>query len=197
MSKRGELRPKLNPKADAQTASITSTLMTAPRLFDPPELLEGEDPAAYDELLGRICVAVNPVDVIDEMLIADVVSLEWDVLRWRRWRTSLIRSLQLKVLEHFLTAQLDYNQYRKNFQDDLMEILQDNLPEDQTEDDARRLAHQCAMNERDAVDKVNQILHASWKTIDTILDRAKTRKAEELAQGYMHAAQTGHYQVGR
>jgi hypothetical protein len=79
VSKRGELRPKLNPKANAQTPSITSTLMTAPRLFGPPQLLEGEDPAAYDELLGRVCAAVNPVDVIDEMLIADVVFLEWDV----------------------------------------------------------------------------------------------------------------------
>ena len=119
------------------------------------------------------------------MLVIDVVSLEWDVLRCRRWKTSLIRSLQLKALERFLTAQLDYNQYRKYFQDDLTEILQDNLTEDQTEDEARRLAQQCAMNERDAVDKVNQILHGSWKTMKPILDRAKTRKAEELAQGYM------------
>ena len=50
-------------------------------LFGPPPLLEGEDAAAYDQLLARICAAVKPVDIIDEMFIADVVSLEWEVLR--------------------------------------------------------------------------------------------------------------------
>jgi hypothetical protein len=30
-----------------------------------------------------VCAAVKPVDIIDEMFIADVVSLEWEVLRWR------------------------------------------------------------------------------------------------------------------
>jgi transcriptional regulator of aromatic amino acid metabolism len=35
-------------------------------LFGPPLLLEG-DAAAYDQLLARICEAVKPVDIIDEM----------------------------------------------------------------------------------------------------------------------------------
>jgi hypothetical protein len=154
-------------------------------LFGPPLVIEGEDAAAYDELFGRVCAAVRPVDVIDEMLAVDVVSLEWDVLRGRRWKTSLIRSLEVNALERFLTAHLDYDDYRKYFQDDLTEILQANLTQDQTEDDARRLAHQCAMNERDAVDKVNQILDGSLKSMNRILDRAKTRQAKELAQEYI------------
>jgi hypothetical protein len=156
-------------------------------LFGPPPLLEGEDEAVYDELLGRVCAAVKPVDVIDEILMVDVVFLEWDVLRLRRWKTSLIRSLEVKALERFLTAQLDYADYRKYFQDDLTEILQANLTKGQTEDDTRRLAHQCAMNERDAVDQVNQILDDSYSLdrMDSILDRAKTRKAKELAPEYM------------
>jgi hypothetical protein len=112
-------------------------------------------------------------------------NLQRDVLRGRRWKTSLIRSLEVKALERFLTAQLDYDDYRKYFQDDLTEILQANLTQDQTEDDARRLAHECAMNERDAVDKVNQILDRSLKTMNRILDRAKTRQAKELAQEYI------------
>jgi hypothetical protein len=183
VSKRGELRPKLNPKTNAKTPSITSA--TVQRLFGPPQLLEGEDAAAYYELLSRVCAAVRPVDVIDEMLIADVVSLEWDVLRWRRWKTNLIRSLELKVLERFVTEQLDYDHYQKYFEEDLTEILQDNLTEGQIEDDARRLAHQCAMNERDADDKVNQILVDTDWDMDGVLNSAKTRKAEELAQEYM------------
>ena len=185
MNKRSELRPKLNPEADAKTPSITSALVTVRRLFGPPQLLGGEDPAAYDELLGRVCAAVNPADVIDHMLIADVMSLEWDVLRGRRWKTSLIRSLELDALKPVLSAQLDYNHYRKYFEEDLAEILQDNLTEGQTEDDARRLAHQCAMNEPDADDKVNQILDDTDWDMDGVLNSAKTRKTEDLAQAYV------------
>ena len=47
--------------------------------FGPPLLLEGEDAAAYDQLVTRICTAVNPVDFIDDMLIADVIFLQWEV----------------------------------------------------------------------------------------------------------------------
>ena len=50
-------------------------------VFGPPLVLEGEDADAYDELFARVCAAVMPVDVIDEMLIADIVALEWEVLR--------------------------------------------------------------------------------------------------------------------
>ena len=53
-------------------------------VFGPPLLLEGEDAAAYDELLARVCAAVKPADIIDEMFIADIVALEWEVFRWRR-----------------------------------------------------------------------------------------------------------------
>jgi len=52
--------------------------------FGPPLVLDGEDAAAYDELFARVYAAVKPADVIDEMLIADIVALEWEVLRWRR-----------------------------------------------------------------------------------------------------------------
>jgi hypothetical protein len=154
-------------------------------LFGPPQLLEGENGAAYDELLSRICAAINPVDVIDQMLIADVVALEWDVLRWRRWKTSLIRSVELEALEPVLRAQLDYNHYRKYFEEYLVEILQDNLTEGQTEDDAQRLARQCAMNEPDADDRVNQILDDTVWSMDGILNSAKTRKTEDLIHEYV------------
>jgi hypothetical protein len=74
----------LHPKTDSTTKSNTSALAKVQRLtlFGSPQLLEGEDAAAYDELLGRVCAAVKPVDIIDEMFIADVVSLEWEVLRF-------------------------------------------------------------------------------------------------------------------
>ena len=62
-------------------------------LFGPPLLLEGEDAAAHDQLLTRICAAVKPVDVIDEMFVADVVSLEWERAE-RVWTRSVRKQLK-------------------------------------------------------------------------------------------------------
>ena len=53
----------------------TSKAVSRHSLFGPPPVLDGEDPAAYDELFGRVSAAVKPIDVIDEMLIDDVVLL--------------------------------------------------------------------------------------------------------------------------
>jgi hypothetical protein len=80
-------------------------------LFGQPQLLEGEDAAAYHQLHARICAVVQPVDIIEEIFIADVVSLEWEVLRWRRLKWSLIRALELEALQCFLAEQrdLDYD----------------------------------------------------------------------------------------
>jgi hypothetical protein len=95
-----------------------------------------------------------------------------------------MRTRGLEELEQFLSNHLDYDQYRKFFEEDLTEILQENL-EDQTEDIARMLAHKCAREESDAVDKVNQILAGINLDMDNILRRARARKAEELSQEYV------------
>ena len=153
-------------------------------LFGPPLLLEGEDAAAYDQLLARICAAVKPVDVIDEMFVADVVSLEWEVLRWRRLKWSLIRARANKVLEDLLRENLEYDLYAEHFADQLAEILRDNVPEDKAED-AQMLARKCARNEPDAVDNVNKFLAGIDRDMDDVLDGARARKAKELVQEYV------------
>jgi hypothetical protein len=183
MSKRAGLHPKANSKTKSNTSPLAKvqglTLFGSPQL-----LLPSEDAAAFDQLLGRFCAAIKPVDIIDEMLIDDVVSLEWDVLRWRRLKSSLMRTLELKGLEQFLRDHLDYDQYWKFFEEDLTEILQDNL-KDQSDDDAQTLAHKCAQNDLDADDKVNEILAAIDLDIDAVVKIAKARKAETLARDYV------------
>jgi hypothetical protein len=183
MSKRAGLHPNANSKTKSNRSPLARvqglTLFGSPQL-----LLHGEDPAAYDQLLGRFCAAIKPVDIIDEMLIDDAVSLEWDVLRWRRLKSSLMRTHEIKTLEQFLSTNLDYDQYWKFFEEDLTEILRDNL-KDQSEDDAQTLAHKCAQNKPDADDKVNQILAAIDLDIDAVLKIAKARKAEQLAHDYV------------
>jgi hypothetical protein len=153
-------------------------------VFGPPPLLEGEDAAAYDQLLARIWAAVKPVDIIDEIFIDDVASLEWEVLRLRRLKWTLIRALALEMLKGFLLEQLDYDLYSEHFADDLAEILQDNLPKDKA-DSAQTMADECARDEAEAVDKVNEILDGIGLNMDKVLADAKGRKAKELVQEYV------------
>jgi hypothetical protein len=133
-------------------------------LFGPPPLLEGEDPATYDQLLARICAAVQPVDIIYEMLIANVVSLEWEVLRYRRLKWSLIRESVRKALLGFLKEDLEDDLYSDYVEDELAGFLEGALPEDQV-DSAQTLARKCARNETDAVEKVKPLLAAIGLTI--------------------------------
>jgi len=120
-------------------APIVPGWMQRLALFGPPPLIEGEDAAAYDQLLARMCAAVKPVNIIHEMYIVDVVFLEWEVLRGRRLKWSLVRECGLEVLERFLSEHLECDLYSECFKDDLAEILEDNLPEDQA-DSAQTLA---------------------------------------------------------
>jgi hypothetical protein len=178
MAKRVRLDAKATPKSkSAILAPGRSTL------FGEPLLLEGEDAAAYDELLARVYAAVKPADIIDEMLIADVVALEWEVLRWRRVNLGLIRARILKELKCFLNENLDFNLYRDDFIEDLTETLQDNVPQGE-KNFAQTLAHQCAENQPQAVDKVKEILAAMDLDFDQFLEDVRAEKVEELMQGY-------------
>jgi hypothetical protein len=114
------------------------------------------------------------------------MSSEWEVLRYRRFKWSLIRECGLELLLCFLAKRLDYDLYSEYF----AEILQDNLPQDQAEN-AHTLAHECARNEPDAVDKVNEVLDGIEsgffgirRTMDSVLNGAQARKAKELVQEY-------------
>jgi hypothetical protein len=151
-------------------------------VFGPPLLLEGEDAAAYDELLARVCAAVKPVDIIDEMLIADIVSLEWEVLRWRRLKRTLMQEIGLKALENFLAGKLDYDSER--VADRLTKILQHNLPEENA-DSAQTLAREYARNEPHAVDTINEVLACINLDMGDIQCGVRADKAQELVQDYL------------
>ena len=62
-------------------------------------MLEGEDAALYDELVGRMCAAVQPADMIDELFVADLVYLAWEILRGRRLKFGLLQASLHEVLK--------------------------------------------------------------------------------------------------
>src|SRR6516225_5154776 len=155
-------------------------------VFGPPLLLEGEDAAAYDELLARVYAAVKPADIIDEMFIADIAALEWEVLRWRRLKWTLMQETGLKALERFLVEQLESNYalHEEHFQSYLAEILQNKLPEEQA-DSAEMLAAECTPNTEEADDKLVKVLGSIGLNVLTVLDDARADKAKELVQEYV------------
>jgi hypothetical protein len=178
-------RVRSDRKAKSKSKSMTPLPARRFRLFGQPQVLEGEDPAAYNELLAQICDAIGPVDTLEEMFIADVVSLEWEVLRWRRLKVSLIQALALKELETFLVKQLEsnYDLHAEHFESYLANILQYKLPEDQA-DSAEMLAAECAPLTDEADAKLGEVLRSIGLNSDTVLDDARAQKAKELLQEY-------------
>src|SRR5438105_5282117 len=57
-------RVRSDRKAKSKSKSMTPAPARRFRLFGQPQILEGEDAAAYDELLARICDAIKPVDTL-------------------------------------------------------------------------------------------------------------------------------------
>ena len=172
---------KSESKTEVAAAQIPGQVQRL-SLFGPPLLLEGEDAAAYDELLARMCAAVKPVDVIDEMLVADIVALQWEVLRWRRLKRTLMRQVALKALERFLIDRLESNYalHEEHFQSYLAEILKNNFPPERAE----MLAAECAPNTDEASDNLGKVL-SSLGLGNNVLDDARADKAKELAQEYV------------
>jgi hypothetical protein len=176
----------MSKKSDSKTeiaAAGVSGQAQRLSLFGPPLLLEGEDAAAYDELVGRICAAVRPADVIYEMFIADIVALEWEVLRWRRLKSILMQEAWFKALENSLSGNLDYHLYSERVADRLTKILQDNLPEEHV-NSAQTLVREYARNKKHAVDTINEVLGGINLNIGEIRYEAEADKAHELVQGY-------------
>jgi hypothetical protein len=177
-------------RSKPKTASMTSAPTRAHRFafFDPPPLLEGEDAALYDELVGRMWAAVKPVDIIDELYVAGVVYQEWEIMRWRRLKVALLQASLHDALQEFLQQWLGYEAYAENFAAALAENLAEILPESPEKDraeEAKELAHQYARSQPDAVKKVRQRLKYAGRDADQILKQAKVQRAEALLQEYV------------
>jgi hypothetical protein len=142
-------------------------------LFGPPPLIEGEDAAAYDRLHARIFAAVKSLDVIDEMLTADVVYSEWEVLRWRRLKSSLIQARGRKVLQNFLEPmRKDWIQHEP-FPPSLLDMIR----EDQA---TKELVQAYARREPQAVTLVHRLLADAGASMDGLMAEALAEKLDDI-----------------
>ncbi len=94
----------MNESTPTSTISTSSAVSkpTSPSpisIFGPPPLIDGEDEAAYNELLLQVSSAVGPSDFLEEILVRDVADLTWEILRWRRVKVHLISGRVLDLVK--------------------------------------------------------------------------------------------------
>ena len=148
-------------------------------VFGLPQLLVGEDRADYDEFQARIFAAVKPADMIEEMFVADVLSLEWELLRWRRLKFCLLATAASSVLEDFLEGKLQFDQYSTHFEPLLAEALEKDLPEEVAQDLARQYA------DDDTPEEVYDTVQALTEDeLEGIVQNAEQLRIGELVQAF-------------
>jgi hypothetical protein len=118
-----------------------------PSLFGPRPLIEGEDAAAYDELLARFSAVIKPKDFLEEMWVRDIVDLTWETLRMRRLKAGLLTSVTWEGLKEVLS--------------DLVDPFE-----------AGNLSKDWAARDRQAVKKVDKLLTSKRLTMELAVARA-------------------------
>ena len=124
-------------------------------LFGPPPLLEGEDTAAYDDLLVRISGAVKPTDIFEEIWIRDIVDLVWEAFRLRRLKANLMKAVAHKGLR------------------EILEPLMGSLH-------APDLAIAWATRERTAIKRVDELLASAGMTMDAVMAQTLSLKLNDV-----------------
>ena len=101
-------------------------------------VVEGEDTAAFDDLYDQLFAAIRPNDVIDEMYVADIVADEWELLRWRRIKSTILSQLRSRALRSFLEENIEYRHFQKMFQEEVETTLREHITGDAVEEIASR-----------------------------------------------------------
>jgi len=137
-------KPSTTPTSPPQRAGRLA-------LFGPPPLLEGEDTAAYDELLVQISGAVKPADILEEIWVRDIVDLVWEAFRLRRLMTVVAHEGLRKILETLI----DWS-------------------------DARDVAQAWATREPGAIRQVDELLASAGFTMDAVMAQTLSLSLDDI-----------------
>jgi hypothetical protein len=148
------LMSSTDPKSSTTPASLPERVGRL-ALFGPPPLLEGEDTAAYDELLVRISGAVNPADIFEEIWVRDLVDLVWEALRLRRLKASLMTATAYRGLEQILKP--------------LVGFLEE-----------EGLAKAWAARDQSAIKRVDKLLASAGLTMDAVMAQTLSISLDDL-----------------
>jgi hypothetical protein len=132
----------------------TKIASKAVHLFGPPQLIDGEDCRAYEELQQRVCLSLEPADIFEEIWLRDFVDLTWEVLRWRRLKSSLMAASAFKGLQKVLEP-FSFDGYH-----------------DLVEDWAARKPN--------AIEQVNRMLESAGLTVDAVMAQTLCENLEAI-----------------
>lgn len=91
-----------------KSASSVGVVIIQDNISRPP-LLGNEDPAEFNALKARISTAITPQDFIEEIWVDDVAILQWEVMRFRRIKASLISQRSIDQVQRLLPSSVDYD----------------------------------------------------------------------------------------
>jgi len=125
----------------------TVELSNQPSFLGPRPLIEGEDAAAYDQILARLSGTVKPKDVLEEIWVRDVVDLTWDTLRMRRLKAALLASAMTQAIAEMFRHILEYGE-------------------------AEELSKQWALRDSRAVGRVEKLIASMGLTMEAVVAQA-------------------------
>jgi hypothetical protein len=134
----------------------------------PPPLFEGDDSAAYNDLLARVSAAIKPTDIFEEIWLRDFLDLAWEALRCRRLRAALVNGAVSEGLANVLRPLMAVRAFASE------EVASEEAGTDQ---DAERpscheLAVRWAAREPQAVAEVDALLASANLSIERALASA-------------------------
>ena len=124
-------------------------------LFGPAPLIEGEDAAAYDELLTGISSTVKPADILEDIWVRDIVDLVWEGFRLRRLKVNLMTATAHKGLKEALTPLVGWSE-------------------------ADDLAKAWAARKPSALKQVDKILASAGMTMDAVMAQTLSLKLDDI-----------------
>jgi hypothetical protein len=132
----------------------TKIASKAVNLLGPPQLIDGEDGRAYKELNERVCLSVKPADIFEEIWVRDFVDLTWEILRWRRLKSSLMAASAFKGVQKVLEP-FSFEGYH--------ELVED-----------------WAARKPDAIEQVNRMMESAGLTADAIMAQTLCENLEAM-----------------
>jgi len=78
-------------------------------LVSTPSLVKGEDPAVHAKIHAQVVKVVQPKDVRDQMLVADITNHFWEQQRYRRCTGTIINSRRRAALKRILQGAIGLN----------------------------------------------------------------------------------------
>ena len=103
----------MTASASKSKSKTTNSINKLTAILGKPFLLPNEDTTAYEQLAAQFRDAVQPKDVIEEILVRDAIDLTWEIHRLKDYKRQLLQSEREASLEKILNNLLGRDGYKK------------------------------------------------------------------------------------